>query len=63
MGELDGKAGAGRCHAPGRIENAGERRLVGVRVEAETAVRDAAQTLHGCGLDHHQAGARDGQLH
>ena len=46
VGELDRKARAGSRDAPRRIEHAGERRLVGIRVEAEAAVRDAAQPLH-----------------
>ena len=44
--DLDGKARAGRRDAPRRVEHARERRLVGIRVEAEAAVRDAPRTLH-----------------
>ena len=41
-----------------------KRRLVGIRVEAEAAVRDAPVALHRRRLDHHHApGARDGELH
>ena len=63
MPDLDGKARAGCRDAPRRVEHARERRLVGIRVEAETAVRDAPRSLDGGGLDHHHAGPRDGQLH
>ena len=63
VGELDRKARAGGRNAPRRIEHARERRLVGVRVEAETAVRDAARPLHRGGFHHHHAGAADGELH
>ncbi len=63
MGELNGKARAGRRDAPRRIEHARERRFVGVGVEAETAVRDAAAALHAGRLDDHHASAGERQLH
>ena len=63
MSDLDRKARAGRRDAPRRVEDARERRLVGVRVEAEAAVRDAPDALHRRRLHHHHAGARDGELH
>ena len=63
MADLDGKARAGRRHTPRRIEHARQRRLVGVRVEPEAAVRDTPDALHRRGLHHHHARARDGELH
>jgi hypothetical protein len=63
VADLDRKARPRRRHPPRRIEHAGERRLVGVGVEAEAAVRDAPVPLHRRRLQHDHAGARDGELH
>ena len=53
----------GGGHPARGCENARQRRLVGIRVEAQAAVRDAADALHGGRLDDDEAGAGDGELH
>ena len=61
--ELDAEPGADRRDGAARGEDAGERALVVIAVEPEAAVRDAPATLDGGGLDHHEPGAAQGEVH
>jgi hypothetical protein len=56
MADLD--AELGRADAPAMLDDALERRLAGVRIEAEAAMRDAAGPLDGGRLDDDEGGAR-----
>ena len=44
---------AGESVRPAERDNARQRRLVGVRIKPETAMRDASARFHMGGLDHH----------
>ena len=59
MGELDAEFRG--AEAPRRGDDAPERRLVVVGVQAHAAMGNAAVALDMCGLDDHEAGAGIGQ--
>jgi hypothetical protein len=56
MGKLD--AERRRTRAPAETDNAGQRRLIRIGIEAETAVTDAARRLDRRLLDDDKSGAR-----
>ena len=63
MGKLGAELRARRRHAFGRIERAFRSRFIGVGIEAEAAMADAAAPLHARHLDGDHARARHCEVH